>query len=333
MSPDIIRILILLTVFAALFLILSLGLDELAKRRSRSKAVNQRMDLIGRGVEREKVVGELIKQRPTDMTGVPDFLRSPLLSLQRLIFASGIQATFRTVIIGIAIAIVAAFFLVLIAMLVGGIAITFGAIQLAMIFAIAIGGVLPVLIIQRMAQTRRKKMEQQFPIALGIFVRALKTGHPVASAIDLLTTEMEDPIGSEFGLVSDEVAYGADLIDSLQSMAERWDIDDMRMFVVSLSLQGQTGGNLAEILENISKVIRDRANMFMKVRALSSEGRMTGWMPTVLPIFAFVMIFVTSPSYYIDVMDDNIFRVGSIGLLCVYALGVYIIRRMIDLKV
>ena len=144
---------------------------------------------------------------------------------------------------------------------------------------------------------------------------------------------MEDPIGSEFGLVSDEVAYGTDLVDALQAMAERWDLDDMRMFVVSLSLQSQTGGNLAEILENISKVIRDRAQMFMKVRALSSEGRMTGWMLTVLPIFAFVTTFLAVPSFYLDVADDPIFIYGSIGLLIQYVIGVYTIRRMIDLKV
>ena len=110
-----------------------------------------------------------------------------------------------------------------------------------------------------------------------VFVRALRSGHPVASAIDLLTHEMEDPMGSEFGVVSDEASYGADLHDALQAMAERWDNPDMRMFVVSLSLQSETGGNLAEILENLADVIRARAAMYMKVRALSSEGRLTGF--------------------------------------------------------
>ena len=96
--------------------------------------------------------------------------------------------------------------------------------------------------------------------------------------------EMPDPIGSQFGLVVDEVSYGAELRDALQNMAERWDLDDMRMFVVSLSVQSETGGNLAEILENLSRVIRERHSILMKVRALSSEGRMTAVMLTVLPI-------------------------------------------------
>ena len=105
---------------------------------------------------------------------------------------------------------------------------------------------------------------------------------PVAAALDLLTVEMPDPIGSQFGIVVDEVTYGADLRDALTAMADRWDMEDIRMFVVSLSVQTETGGNLAEILENLASVVRARASLFLKVRALSSEGRMTGWILTIL---------------------------------------------------
>ena len=111
-------------------------------------------------------------------------------------------------------------------------------------------------------------MQDQFPVALDVFVRGLRAGHPIAAALDLLTVEMPDPIGSQFGIVVDEVTYGADLRDALAAMADRWDLEDMRMFVVSLSVQSETGGNLAEILENLSKVIRERASMMLKVRAL-----------------------------------------------------------------
>ena len=205
--------------------------------------------------------------------------------------------------------------------------------SLVALFSIAGAVGLPLLVISRMAQSRRKKMEHQFPVALDIFVRALRSGHPIASAIDLLTKEMEDPIGSEFGLISDEVAYGANLIGALEHLAERWDLEDMRMFVVSLSVQSQTGGNLAEILENISKVIRDRHQMFLKVRALSSEGRMTGWMLTVLPVLTFVSIFASTPSYYLDSAEDPIFIYSAISLAVMYCIGVWVIRRLVDLKV
>ncbi len=139
---------------------------------------------------------------------------------------------------------------------------------------------LPLMVLNFKATRTRKKMQEQFPVALDVFVRGLRAGHPIAAALDLLTVEMPDPIGSQFGIAVDEVTYGAELRDALQSMAERWDLDDMRMFVVSLSVQSETGGNLAEILENLSQVIRERHSMMMKVRALSSEGRMTAMMLT-----------------------------------------------------
>jgi tight adherence protein B len=116
-------------------------------------------------------------------------------------------------------------------------------------------------------------------------------------------------------------------------MAERWDLDDMRMFVVSLSVQSETGGNLAEILQNLSEVIRARASLYMKVRALSSEGRMTGWMLTVLPVLTFVGLFLVNPRFYLDVARDPIFILGFPTLMVVYLIGFIMIRKMVDLKV
>ena len=182
-------------------------------------------------------------------------------------------------------------------------------------------------------QRQRKRVEEQFPISLDIFVRALRAGHPVSSAIDLLTKEMPDPIGSEFGLVADEVSYGAELQDSLADMADRWGIEDIRMFVVSLSVQNETGGNLAEVLEKLSEVIRARASLYRKVRALSSEGRMTGWMLTILPIAAFVGLFAVNPTFYLDVAQDPAFIIGFLGLIILYILGFIMIRVMVDIKV
>ena len=144
---------------------------------------------------------------------------------------------------------------------------------------------------------------------------------------------MSDPIGSEFGLVSDEVAYGANLPDALSAMAERWDLEDMRMFVVSISVQNETGGNLAEILENLARVIRDRASMFMMVRALCSEGRMTGRMLTALPVLTFCGLLMLNPAFYFDVAHDPIFLIGFPALLVMYMIGFIWIRRFVDIKV
>jgi len=253
--------------------------------------------------------------------------------LQRTIFISGISVTFSQLVIFMGVGFAGVFLLGMLSAASFGYSLGFGTVLMVGMLSAGLAIALPLLIVSRMAMARRKKIEHQFPIALDIFVRALRSGHPIASAIDLLTHEMEDPIGTEFGLISDEVAYGADLITALEQMAERWDLDDMKMFVVSLSVQSQTGGNLAEILDNISKVIRDRHQMFLKVKSLSSEGRMTAWMLTALPIFTFVSIFLTTPSYYLDSSEDPIFIYSAIGLTIMYILGVLIIRRLVDLKV
>jgi tight adherence protein B len=226
------------------------------------------------------------------------------------------------------------FFLVIVFLVIAaGIPLSAGRIALLIVFSSAIGLAIPTMVLQVRANRRRRKMQEQFPVALDVFVRGLRAGHPVAAALDLLTVEMPDPIGSEFGLVVDEVTYGADLRDALQNMADRWDMEEIRMFVVSLAIQAETGGNLAEILENLARVIRERASMMMKVRALSSEGRMTAIILTILPVFAFTVLFMLNPEFYLDVANDPAFLPGFVSLILLYAVGFFTIRRMVDLKV
>lgn len=333
MGEIVIRIVVLLLVFASVVLVAQLGITAADRNRAHLFAVNRRLRMIREGRSREEIVAVLRKNAPTQFASLPPLLAGWLQSFQRMMMASAIPVAPTQALVGI----IALFFLLcaimLLAIRAANISYSAGVVMLVLAIAFCAAVAIPLLIVNAMAQRRRKRIEQQFPIALDIFVRALRSGHPIASAIELLTNEMEDPIGSEFGLVSDEVSYGAELRDALEAMAERWDLDDMRMFVVSLSVQTETGGNLAEILQNLSEVIRARAAMYMKVRALSSEGRMTAWMLTILPIFAFVALFLVNPRFYLDVARDSMFIYGFTGLIVLYIVGVVIIRRMIDLKV
>ncbi|MEP5938629.1 MAG: type II secretion system F family protein [Erythrobacter sp.] len=333
MTAEIVRIFILLAVFAAVFLIIQASATSYAKNRTYKGAVNERLRMISSGQDRETVLGKLMKNRPGSDSNLPPFLAGMEEEFEKMVFASRIRLTVGQLTMIMGIGLVAVFLVLLLSVAAFGTGLGIGTVLIVGLVSICLAIVIPWMVISRMAAAQRKKMEYQFPIALDIFVRALRSGHPIASAIDLLTREMDDPIGSEFGLISDEVAYGADLVGALENMADRWELEDMKMFVVSLSVQSQTGGNLAEILDNISKVIRDRHQMFMKVKALSSEGRMTGWMLTALPVFAFVSIFLVTPQYYLANAEDPIFIYGSISLVIMYFLGVYIIRRLIDLKV
>lgn len=328
-----IRLLILLATFASVFLIAQLVLGRTWNSRVRFAAVNQRLEMIRRGASTEQVMATLRKNAPLEFENLPPFLARQLVKLQRVMFSAAIPYTLPQVLLGLALSTAVLLVVFILTLRVFGIYVTAGIALLAFVLALIVGIALPIMFLSMRAQRRRRKIEDQFPVALDIFVRALRSGHPVSSAIELLTTEMEDPIGSEFGLVADEVAFGAELTDAIEAMANRWDLEDMRMFVVSLSVQIETGGNLAEILENLADVIRNRASLYRKVRSLSSEGRMTGWMLTVLPLVTFVGMFSVNPGFYLNVARDSIFLIGFPSLMLLYLIGVFWIRHLVNIKV
>jgi tight adherence protein B len=210
---------------------------------------------------------------------------------------------------------------------------SFSSVLLIAIFAGGIGIIMPLMVINIQAARRMKLFEAQFPVALDIFTRGLRAGYPVTSALELLVSEVPDPISSEFGLVVAEMNYGYDLRHALSNLAKRVRTQDIQMFVVSVAIQSETGGSLADILEGLSKIIRERASMVMKVRALASEGKMTGALLTVLPIGTFVAMFASQPSFYLDVADDPWFMPGVIGVCIMYTVGILMMRRMIAIKV
>ena len=332
-TADLVRIFLLLAVFASAFLASQVLLGSTAQRTADFTLINRRLRMISRGADREDIIAELRRNDPMLGHQPQGIFSRWMRKFRRNLMMAQVPFGPTQVLVAMII-----LFLVVTAVIVTAawfkrFALTVGVIQLIVAVSGAIAVFTPVAVVSFLAQRKRRRMQEQFPVALDIFVRALRSGHPIASAIELLTEEMEDPIDSQFGLVSDEVSYGADLTDALHSMAERWDLDDIRMFVVCLAVQNETGGNLAEILENLSSVIRERASMYMKVRALSSEGRMTGWMLGVLPIFTFIFLFVMNPSFYLGVATDPIFYIGFPIMIMWYLMGIFMIRRMIDLKV
>lgn len=333
MTAIITRLLVLLVVFASVFLASQALLRSQLNRRAQTKAVNHRLTLLKSGLTTEGAGEILRKGVPNRLGANPGLSQRLYFRFQRMVRIADIPISPRTLLTASALSFLGLVSAILLFAWSIDQRLNAGMIELATIVSLAVTVALPFMFVYRRKEKRRRRMEEQFPIALDVFTRALRAGHPVASAIDLLTTEMEDPIGSEFGMVADEVTYGATLTDSLMDMADRWDLQDMRMFVVSISLQSETGGNLAEVLANLSTVIRDRMSMFMKVRALSSEGRMSGWMLTVLPVFTVSLLFLINPGFYLAVAADPIFVYGFTGLLILYAIGVLTIRRMIDLKV
>lgn len=332
MSPDVVRLLALIAIFGAVMLGVESVVSLVRTNRNIGRTVNKRLSMIASGMDRDQIVTTLRRDVDRD-ANLPEPIAGIWRSMSRVLHGAGLNIspglalllmTGATVVIGLAITLFA---------YASGYGLKFGMFLMGIVLAAAVGFGIPLTILSRMADTRRKAIAAQFPVALDVFVRGLRAGHPVASALDLLTKEMKDPIGSEFGLVVDEVTYGSDLRESLQAMADRWGLADMKMFVVCLAVQNETGGNLAEILENLAGVIRERASMFLKVRALSSEGRMTAVILTLLPVMSFVGLFVANPKFYLDVTGDSAFVPGFTSLIVLYFIGFFTIRRMIDLEV
>lgn len=333
MSDAWIKALILAAVFGSVLLIVDTIVGWMARSHSEGRAINLRLNLIKRG----RTTGEaltLLKRTDSVLpAGLPAAIQSLGQRFERTLMMAQVTTATPRLMLLLLLAPLAVLFLILIVMVFTNTPIGYGRLLMVATFSLVVGLFIPLFVLQLRANRMRKKMQEQFPIALDVFVRGLRAGHPVAAALDLLTVELPDPIGSQFGMVVDEVTYGADLRDALHSMAERWDLADMRMFVVSLSVQNETGGNLAEILENLSAVIRERQSLLLKVRALSSEGRMTAVILTALPILAFTVLFTFNPGFYLDVADDPFFVPGFVSLIVLYAIGFYTIRRMVDIKV
>jgi tight adherence protein B len=334
MNPSWIRALVLVCSFAAVALAVEVLVRFMANSRIEGHAINLRLKMIGRGQGRGETMNMLRRATSSVPEGLPPLIDGVARRFERMLMQAQVTIPTPRLMLFVLLAPVVIFFVLMLLMSVWwGVGVSFGRMMICATFAGLLGAALPLMALNFRATRTRKKMQEQFPVALDVFVRGLRAGHPIAAALDLLTVEMPDPIGTQFGLAVDEVTYGAELRDALQNMAERWDLEDMRMFVVSLSVQSETGGNLAEILENLSEVIRERQSMMLKVRALSSEGRMTAVVLSVLPLFTFVVLFLVNPRFFLDVANDPWFVPGFAILIALYCVGFFTIRKMVDLKV
>lgn len=183
---------------------------------------------------------------------------------------------------------------------------------------------------------KNKKLNQfgkQLPEAIELITRSLKAGHPVPVALSMVGREMPDPIGTEFGMVVDEVTYGSDLVTALLSLYERVGHPDLPLLVSSVSIQSSTGGNLREILDSLSSVIRDRLKMKSKIRAISAEGRMSAVFLSAMPVILFIVLLLLMPDYYGGIWHEPMAWYMFAGLIFWLAMGNLLILKMVSFKV
>jgi tight adherence protein B len=290
-------------------------------KSSYRKNINRRLKVMDHKPDRESVLVQLRRER--GLTSGGDY-RLPLINLNQLVLQSGLTIGFSRLLLFIIIGMGAAFAATLM---------FDGKLAHALMASGFVGLVLPLLVLKYLRSRRQKKFSSQFPDAIDIIVRSLRAGHPTPIAINMAAREMADPVGSEFGIVTDEITYGADLESALRNLYFRVGTDDLPLFVTAVAIQGSTGGNLGEILQNLSRVIRERFKMRRKIRALAAEGRASAMILSSLPIGMFAMVNFVTPQFYASVWPYEITKMilaVAVGWMLV---GNLIMFRMVNFRI
>ncbi len=269
--------------------------------------INHRLRIMKSEPNRENVLVQLRKERGLTSGGLYSL---PVLSLNRLLLQSGVTlAPWKIALLAAAAACAVALALMW----------TRDEVWEGLLaFPVALVG-LPFCFLHMQRKRRQRRFGEQFPDAIDIIVRSLRAGHPVPVAVAMVAREMPDPIGTEFGIVADEITYGAELESAMRNLFFRVGQEDLPLFVTAVAIQGSTGGNLSEILQNLSAVIRLRFKMRRKIKALAAEGKFSALFLSALPIVIFFLLRMVAPEFYDSVWKFDLTKIG-LGLAATWML-------------
>jgi tight adherence protein B len=305
-----------------LVLVEGLYLVAFGKSISMNSRVNRRLEMLNKGGRREEVLDQLRKEMRQHMS-------AKSIPLYSLLAAKAQKAAI-------------AFTPQQLLMVMGGLS-TVAFIGLSVgtetetpvriVISIVIGVGAVFFWISSKANKRMSMTEEQLPDAVELMVRSLKVGHPFASAVQIVAKEVQDPLGTEFGVIADEAAYGRDVGEALKDMAERLDMQDMRFLAVAVTIQQQAGGNLAEILAGLAQVIRARFRLFRRVKAITAEAKWSGKFLSAFPLVALVVINLGDPHYYDEVRESEVFIPACIAVGMFLGVNLFVMRMLTNIKV
>jgi tight adherence protein B len=275
---------------------------------------NRRMRMIAQGVDETRIADVLFRNHSTNSARK----KGPVESFQRTVAHANLPIGMRALIAC----------LISIAVFIFVAASQFVPVPAAAVTALLLGFGLPYAIFDRMAEARLKKLSEQLPDALDMMARGLRVGHPLNVTLRRVARDMPDPIGSEFGIIEDRIRHGLDLVTAFGEFADRIDREDVHYLSVCVGIQHGTGGNLGRVLLVLSRVIRDRMIMYKKIHALSSEGRLSGMILTMMPFFMVGTIYKSSPEFFLDVKDHPIFVPIAILVFIMIVLQGIILKRL-----
>ena len=206
-------------------------------------------------------------------------------------------------------------------------------ILLALAFGLFVGIGLPHFVVGKLIQRRVAKFTAKFPDAIELMVRGLRSGLPISETVGIVGTEIQDPVGMEFRSVSDKMKIGRTMEASLQETADRLGTPEFQFFVISLAIQRETGGNLAETLSNLADVLRKRSAMRLKIRAMSSESKASAYIIGALPFIVFGLIWFINGQYMQNFfVDTRLMIAGGLGMVWM-AIGAFIMAKMINFEI
>jgi tight adherence protein B len=290
-----------------------------AGQKDRRKTINRRMRLQSNRLSQEQVLIQLRKER-----GLEGRSALSLDGLRSLRTQSGLVMPLPRFLMTTTLAAAG----IVAAGLWFGLPLAMGLLLLPML-----AGLIPFFLLKFLRGRRHKLFGIQLPEALELIVRSLKAGHPVPVAISMVAREMPDPIGTEFGMVADEVTYGSDLVTALHDLHRRVGHEDLPLFVTAVSIQATTGGNLREILDGLAQLIRERGKFKRKVRAISTEGRLSAYILTAVPVLLGAAITVVAPDLYRSVIDEPLTWYLLGGTAAWLLLGNLIMFRMSNFRI
>ena len=288
--------------------------------RGRQRAINRRLRMMGRESDARAVLRILRREESRG-----DILTRLFPGPDRLIVQAGLTMPVRRLLI-----MVAALWLAIFSVASMTLVVSLG---VAAIVASAVAIVVPTLVLLRKRSKRLRRFGEQLPEVLELIVRSLQAGHPLATAMALVAREINDPAGTEFGILVDEMTYGLGMDEALRNVSARVPHQDLQLLIVTVQIQHQTGGNLAEVFSNLAAVIRDRHNMFRKVRAVSAEGRISAWVIGLMPFFVIAVVNLIAPEFFRDVSTDPLFIPLFVVAGVLLMFGEIIIYRMVNFRI
>lgn len=219
----------------------------------------------------------------------------------------------------------------------GGIGFLAGLRYLPQPFAAFVLGIIlmavPFLLLKVAEQKYYETLNNQLPEALDLLGRAVRSGHALTSGLELISKEMDRPISAEFAATVDEINLGLTLKEAMENLCERVPITDLRFFSTAVLIQKETGGNIAEILDNISRLIRERIQFKRQVKALTAEGRLSAIVLIALPIVMFIYIYFVNYEYLSLLWTEPLGHYMLFGAVVMQIIGSYIIKRIVDIDI